>query len=402
MPWKIEERDGKFCVVKKDSGETEKCYDNRGEAEDYMKALYASEEDDGSGDDMDDMKAWVAPLIDERIETARKGIMASVAEALSNVMGRRGLVDGNTSGFRAFKAKDGATRWVGWYSNAFKDRDAEFFPAKAIDEYVMRVDTGVVPTPELWLMHVPGSKVGAAEWVDRIGLISVAVGHFDETPVGQKAATFFAGTDQRWTMSHGFFFDARQKEDGAFYQFNTFEVSPLPAGWEANPYTQFEALEEDMALSEAKRHRLVEMLGDDLAEQIITATEMKSKALQEAGIAYKDMPEMTDESAAEKQSDDDLATDDVQVLTTLVTDNAELTGGLVRALKEAQDIDRAHREQVDALTARVKALEEMIAMRPSSASESPETVIDEKAIPAHVKDAMKTVDPFWGVTVNRP
>lgn len=41
MPYEIVEQDGKHCVKKKD-GETMKCYDDAGEAQDYMKALYAN------------------------------------------------------------------------------------------------------------------------------------------------------------------------------------------------------------------------------------------------------------------------------------------------------------------------------------------------------------------------
>jgi HK97 family phage prohead protease len=43
MPWRIEKREGKFCVIKETDGSTEKCHPTRKEAEAHMKALYASE-----------------------------------------------------------------------------------------------------------------------------------------------------------------------------------------------------------------------------------------------------------------------------------------------------------------------------------------------------------------------
>jgi HK97 family phage prohead protease len=43
MPWRIEKREGKFCVVKKDDGSTVKCHDTEEMAKRQMRALYASE-----------------------------------------------------------------------------------------------------------------------------------------------------------------------------------------------------------------------------------------------------------------------------------------------------------------------------------------------------------------------
>lgn len=47
MPYKIYKEDGRYCVYKQDEdgnkSELKKCYDNRGEALSYMRALYAAE-----------------------------------------------------------------------------------------------------------------------------------------------------------------------------------------------------------------------------------------------------------------------------------------------------------------------------------------------------------------------
>lgn len=43
MPWQVEEREGKYCVIKETDGSTEKCHDTREEANRHMAALYASE-----------------------------------------------------------------------------------------------------------------------------------------------------------------------------------------------------------------------------------------------------------------------------------------------------------------------------------------------------------------------
>ncbi len=41
-PWRIEARDGKFCVLLEADGSVEKCFPTRQEAEQYMRALYAN------------------------------------------------------------------------------------------------------------------------------------------------------------------------------------------------------------------------------------------------------------------------------------------------------------------------------------------------------------------------
>lgn len=53
MPWHLENRDGKFCVIKDDDGHNQGCHPTRGEAVKQMRALYAQE---------DNMTAAIAPL----------------------------------------------------------------------------------------------------------------------------------------------------------------------------------------------------------------------------------------------------------------------------------------------------------------------------------------------------
>jgi hypothetical protein len=43
MPWRIERRDGRYCVVKSDDGDVEGCHDSRAQAIKQQRALYAQE-----------------------------------------------------------------------------------------------------------------------------------------------------------------------------------------------------------------------------------------------------------------------------------------------------------------------------------------------------------------------
>lgn len=42
MPWHIERKDGRACVVKSSTGEVKKCYDKRRDALRLLRALYAN------------------------------------------------------------------------------------------------------------------------------------------------------------------------------------------------------------------------------------------------------------------------------------------------------------------------------------------------------------------------
>ena len=44
MPWHIQKRDDKFCVIKDADGSTEKCHETEDQAKAHLRALYASEE----------------------------------------------------------------------------------------------------------------------------------------------------------------------------------------------------------------------------------------------------------------------------------------------------------------------------------------------------------------------
>lgn len=56
-PWRVEERDGEFCVVKLDDSSTVDCHATREEAEAQVRALYASEKQDAKSLETDEGRA---------------------------------------------------------------------------------------------------------------------------------------------------------------------------------------------------------------------------------------------------------------------------------------------------------------------------------------------------------
>ena len=309
-------------------------------------------------------------------------------------------------------------RWFAWWSNAFEDHDGEFFSEKAIDEYVRRVDVGAVPYPELWLWHTPGTKHGEAEWVGRIGHFAVAAGVFDDTPAGKAAQAHYAKAGSDYGMSHGFTYDPGQKRDGVFHQFNTFEISVLPAQAAANPYTAFREVF-DMEMDDEKFAFLARVLGsEETARQLVTATEDKSRAMEALDVRYKDFVRMDepavkaeddeeDEPETEAAPDEDTPTEDtpeekadigafIEGITEDVAALANVVNSLIGKLEAAQTegaAEKARRAgEVAELRAEVKALSEALDLRPRSASTDPATEIERSALTESLKAQIEQDD----------
>lgn len=351
-------------------------------------------------------------------------LIGAIVDALKTALGEGKPELTTAAGFKALGDK-----WFAWWSNSFEDHDGEFFAEKAIDEYVRRVDVGAVPMPELWLWHTPGTKHGRAEWVGRIGHFAVAAGSFDDTPAGKAARAHYAKAGGDYGMSHGFTYDPGQKSDGVYQQFNTFELSVLPREKAANPYTAFEEVY-DMELTDEKRAFLARVLGsDELAAQLITATEDKSRAMEALDVRYKDFVQMDAPApAAEKAEDEDMPEDEagpadappaedvpeddakmdgigefVESITEDVAALANAVNGLIgklEAVTTSGAAEKAKREdEIAALRAEVKELREALDLRPRSATTDPLTGIRKDDLTDAIKQQLVKRDPFWGIQV---
>lgn len=205
---------------------------------------------------------------------------------------KKAILDG-PSGFKVIQ--DGK-RWIGWYTNAYKDRDEEGFPTAAIQRDINRM-WGSNEFPELWFYHVPGTKHGQADWVGMIGRFVVATGTFDDTEMAKALVKSYSHE----TMSHGFVYNPDKKLDGWYWDYATFEISPTPIGAEANPLTRFEV--KDMSLSEKQIAELRERLGP-LADPLIAAGKSATAEADAAGIAFK-ASEATDGQDPEDEKPED-------------------------------------------------------------------------------------------------
>lgn len=219
-------------------------------------------------------------------------------------------------GFKVYQQPDGRLRFVGWYSNAYQDRDGEWFPTKAIEQDVERMNSQA-DYPELWFYHMQGAKMGKADAAAMIGRFAVVTGLVDETEDAKALAEF--ATSQGYRMSHGFWYDAMQFVDGAYNSYQTFEVSVLPANAAANPLTAFIALDKEeknmkaFEISDGQKAALVAAFGsEEAAEKVIQATMQATKDADVATNAnYKQAAEDKpkdetegNESKAEEQKPD--------------------------------------------------------------------------------------------------
>jgi hypothetical protein len=144
--------------------------------------------------------------------------------------------------------------------------------------------------------------------VERVGKSLIALGKFDDTPAGRAAEKFYARHGSDIALSHGFMFPMwARTPDGVYKAFNTFEISTLPRGKEANPYTTFEMVKEanTMPLSDERVKFIEAVLGKDAQKvlSLVDDQEQRDKALEDSGVKFKDfvdLPPTADEGTATK------------------------------------------------------------------------------------------------------
>jgi hypothetical protein len=322
MPWKVvqDTAKGQWCVHKMNAdgsmGAVVHCHDTPEEAAAQARALYASEADgkkslsftkiirevdnawqtsqphsaDGLG------PGWVQDVsADQIIVQAHDGyyrVPWSRDEQGNVTFGERTKVDieyvPTKAGLLIHKQADGAYRWVGWVSNHYRDNDTpkEIISGAAHKEFVAHADaTGEYP--ELWLWHVPGSKVGKADWLEFADGFLLSSGTFDSPALAESLAK----SGDPLTMSHGFVRLKHDKAEVVTDAYRMLEASVTPQGAEANQWTRFATQKEatPMPISEAKKAFLAKYLPPETLKAIEDNTTELRKAAEAAGVDWKDV-----------------------------------------------------------------------------------------------------------------
>lgn len=188
----------------------------------------------------------------------------------------------NPTGFRMLDNG----KWMGWYSNNFRDYYGTIFAEQGFDDYIFRLESHVLPMPELRAFHTPGTEHGRATKVFRAGHFVIAVGEF--YPDTEREQAYYRANQDKLSMSHGFYFDPEQFLDGVFYAFNTFEVSTLPHEHAGNPYTYFmEVRTMSNVLAPEVRTYLVDLMGEDKVTELEQVADARGHALEQNGAQYR-------------------------------------------------------------------------------------------------------------------
>lgn len=207
-----------------------------------------------------------------------------------------------TGGFDLWKQADGRYRWFAIYSNAFRDSDLtpEIIAKESHELFVEMVDEGLVPYPELWHYHVPGTRWGVTDWLGFSEGFALASGTVD---VGhEKEAEALAARDDIG-VSHGMpgQWIVRDAVDPTVIVMHvTSEISPLPMDAAANKLTGFMVKEsEEMALSDAKKEHFRSLgFTDETIASLENNLKTLSDALVDAGVETKEETIPTDPPVA--------------------------------------------------------------------------------------------------------
>jgi len=195
-----------------------------------------------------------------------------------------------------FKDETGHDRWVGRYSNNYRDNDSkpEIISEKSHKNFVRLVDAGLAPLPELWVWHEKSLHLGQSDWVayDDSGF-AIAGGHF--YPGTEGIVKTIKQLDDV-AMSHGMpvWSIIRDPEDSSIIDGHiTEELSLLTGKAAANKLTGFVILkEEQMAISTDKRNQLLEWgIAPEQIELLEQMNAAEAVAADKAGVQSKDVSE---------------------------------------------------------------------------------------------------------------
>ena len=306
--------------------------------------------------------------LDSRLSQAVEMGSKSVWDKVRGLFRKEKPAPERKEGLLIWKEKD-RYRWFAVYSNKFRDEDfpPEIISEKAHKTYVELVDKGLVPFPELWHWHIPGSRWGEADWVayDSDLGFSLASGLVD---VGhEKEAEAIMEYDEPLAVSHGLYVLERNEDDETIIDgYFSEEISDLPIKAAANKLTGFsliESKENEMIPEDKKVHLRSVGLSEDQIKGIESDLEGKAVKAEETGLEFKEAPvESPEGSAVAEQAPEAVPTevDDLtlpvtrqevaEAITQVVTPLVANIGTLTEAIAGLKEKDTAKIKEVAADT----------------------------------------------------
>lgn len=336
MPVKIDKRDGKYCVIESD-GSVVNCHDDNESAVAQMLAINSESK---SGDIPDEFSRLYANV---KEEVKDKGLIGNVIEIVKS-FGKK-----DQQQILVYKSADGPLRWIGIYSNSFKDRDEDIISTSSHKLYSQLIMSGEVPTPDLLLWHEPYLALGKVDWVvfdevsDNKGF-AIAGGYIH--PEAEEVVDFLIESPIVWGMSHGVPKSLLSRdEDGVIDFYFSTELTMVPIGYSRNQLTGFMSYEDiKMDEREQKSREKLAAIGvpEDMIDGIIDVTRELGSIANDADLESRssDLGDADTDDAAE---DVDKADDTEGDAEDAANDVAEKDGDAIKADDSANEED----ERVD-------------------------------------------------------
>lgn len=314
-----------------------------------------------------------------------------------------------------FKVLPDGKHWVAYYTNNFKDREEEILSEAAHIKYISRLNMGLLPMPELWFWHIPGTKHGKALWVDYVDHIVTAVGEFTDDPIGKAFSEHYRKSRTRYANSHGFYADRAKHYRivdgvGIWDDYNTFEITVLPTKAAANPFTLFTEID-TMTISPESAAALAGIIGKEHADKIIEEAQKASKEVKDLGVQHKDF---TDPATLETPTTDTAAIEALSKnVAPVLLSMAETQGDMaevqkafdlrISAIEKAFTNALAERDaRLQALESQNKVLQSELALTPRRASTDASTALKtDEQVGGQTQDQLKQrmpgqeYDPFF-------
>jgi hypothetical protein len=343
---------------------------------------------------------------DQQNAAARAG---GIFDQLSGIAKRIFTRKAASDAFQVFKGKDGKHYWLARHTNIFEDREKEILSSKAHAAYVARVNLGLVDMPELWAFHTKGTRHGQADIVWEHAGFVYALGHFDDTPEAKSAIKGYQKRKGKIELSHGFTYPRWALKDGVYESYNTFEISTLPEGAAANPYTTFEEVT-TMALSDKQASWIKDNLGEEAlkrAQEANKSGETDAEVLKALDTRYKDFAELetatTDKAALEGL---EIGKTFGKVLGNLIGTQAEMSEQIETLKTDKATAEAAlkteretNAQTIKVLQDDVEALKVRLGARPRRAMDG--TEVDKKDMPKDIEDGINPPESFFGIPLKK-
>ena len=270
-------------------------------------------------------------------------------------------ISGKDMPLQIFKDAKGNWRWLGVFSNNYKDHSEEIITEAAHKEFIEFLDANPEQAPLFTPWHtLEAARKHRSDFWDYVDGFMVIGGKLEED---EAQALFKAAEKTVLGMSHGFFpqsFDPQDKN--AITKYRSFEVSDLPLSNAANPWTGISILqkEDSMGFKKAKREYLVGLIGEDAVKGLEDNLKQGKGVLQLLGVPSKEAApdEPADTQVEETDEETEETEPDMEAVTILAKAMSEQLG-LPQLSAMIEKMDKTIQDQGKLIQAQAKEIKEL-------------------------------------------